>query len=198
MDLYIASKGAGKSTQIAKNLVRYNGKFGPAYVNSSDINIKGVRVYDTYDLGKYRINSAYVIVDEVSLFYDNRQYQNKDYQRDSKQFIQWLRGIRHEKLKIDLFTQSYDCDKKIRTMCDNIYIGYKFFRVFTVWRKLRKEIAIKEDGITAESQITDKLTFVSWFVPGSLKITYIPKYIQYFDSFKSINNYLGDINYLEV
>jgi hypothetical protein len=190
MRLFIANKGAGKSTTVRKFAQKYIRRKIPVYANMEDIKINGVHVYDTMDLGKYKVENAYIIVDEVSLFFDNRNYK-----QTSKEFIRWLRSVRHHKLRVDLFTQSYDCDKKIRTMCDDIYIGVKYFRVLTVWRRLRKNVAIKERAMDRESQIVDELKFTPWWVPGSILITYIPKYIKYFDSYKDLQEYDGQLKY---
>lgn len=80
-------------------------------------------------------------------------------------------------------------------MCDNIYIGSRYFRVLTIWRRLRKNVAIKDAAMDASSQIVDQLNFTPWWIPGSIKITYIPRYIQYFDSFKVLKEYDGDLPY---
>lgn len=190
MRLFIAAKGIGKSSSAAKYLLK-NQKHGlKVYTNMDDVNISGVRVYETLDLGTYKVENAYIQIEEVSLYFDNRNYKNT-----SKEFIKWLRSVRHHKLRVDLFTQSYDCDKKIRTMCDDIYIGTKYFRVLTVWRRLRKSIAIKDAALDAESQIVDELKFTPIWLPGSVLITYIPKYTKYFDSFKDLQQYKGNLLY---
>lgn len=193
MDLYIGNKGCGKSSTIAKHVKNDIRKGIHTYVNADDININGVRIYDTFDLGHKKVTDAKIYVDEVSLFFDNRNFKNT-----SKEFIKWLREVRHNRLRVELYTQSYDCDKKIRTMCDNIYIGQRWFRVLTIWRRLRKNVAIKEEAMTAESQIVDELNFTPWFLPGSIKITYIPRYIKYFDSFKDLQDYKENIPYKKV
>lgn len=190
MRLFIANKGAGKSTTAAKFRQKYIRRYIPVYTNMDDMKINGVRIYQTMDLGHYKVDDRYIQVDEVSLFFDNRNYKTT-----SKEFIKWLRAVRHHKLRVDLFTQSYDCDKKIRTMCDDIYIGMKYFRVLTIWRRLRKNVAIKEAAMDAESQIVDELKFTPWWQPGSILITYIPKYIKYFDSFKDLQEYDGNLDY---
>lgn len=190
MRLFIANKGAGKSTTIRKLCQQYIRRGIPVYANMEDIKINGVHVYDTMDLGRYKVENAYMVVDEVSLFFDNRNYK-----QTSKEFIRWLRSVRHHRLRVDLFTQSYDCDKKIRTMCDDIYIGVKYFRVLTVWRRLRKNVAIKEAAMDRESQIVDELKFTPWWIPGSILLTYIPKYVKYFDSYKDLQEYEGKLRY---
>lgn len=198
MDLYIANKGAGKSCTLSKNVLKYIKSGKPVYTNADDINISGTRIFNTYDLGYYFVEDSYILIDEVSLFFDNRNALNKKYMQQSKDFVQWLRECRHDRLCIDLFTQSYDCDKKIRTMCDNIYIGTRYFRVLTIWRRLRKNVAIKDSALDAESQIVDALKFTPWWIPGSIKVTYIPKYIKYFDSFKALKVYQGNLSYKTV
>lgn len=193
MDLYIGNKGCGKSSTMAKMILNNIKHNEIVYANADDIKINNVRIYDTLDLGNKKVENSHIYVDEVSLFFDNRNYKNT-----SKEFIKWLREIRHLKLKVELFTQSYDCDKKIRTMCDNIYIGTRYLRVLTIWRRLRKNVAIKTEGMTAESQIVDELNFTPWFLPGSIKITYIPKYIKYYDSFKDLQDYKETLKYRNV
>lgn len=193
MDLYIGNKGCGKSSTMAKMIKKDIKNNVTVYANVNDIKINDVRQYDTFDLGHKKVENATVYVDEVSLFFDNRNYKNT-----SKEFISWLREVRHNRLKVNLFTQSYDCDKKIRTMCDNIYIGQRYFRVLTIWRRLRKNVAIKEEAMTAESQIVDELNFTPWWLPGSIKITYIPRYIKYFDSFKDLQDYKENLPYKKV
>lgn len=191
--LWIASIGQGKSSTLAKNCLKARKNGSVVYSNCDDINIDGVRIFDTMDLGEYRVQNAQIEIDEISVYYDNRNYK-----QTSKQFIKWLRYSRHERLNVNMYTQSYDVDKKIRTLCSAIWFGKKYFRVFTVWRKLRKEIAIKDDAINAESQIVDELAFQPWWIPGNIKITFIPKYINYFDSFKSLDGYKGDLKYRSV
>lgn len=193
MRLFIAAKGIGKSASAAKFLIKQQKYGNKVYTNMDDVQIPGVRVYETLDLGHKKVENAYLQIEEVSLYFDNRNYKST-----SKEFIRWLRSVRHHHLKVDLFTQSYDCDKKIRTMCDDIYIGSKYFRVLTIWRRLRKSIAIKDAALDAESQIVDELKFTPWWLPGSILITYIPKYIKYFDSFKDLQEYDGTLEYRTV
>lgn len=104
MDLYIANKGAGKSSTLAKNTIKALKHHEIVYTNAKDIKVNGVRIFDTYDLGKKYVENSYLLVDEISLFFDNRNYKNT-----SKEFIEWLREVRHDRLKVDLFSQSYDC-----------------------------------------------------------------------------------------
>lgn len=193
ISLWIAQIGAGKSSTMAKNILSAVKDKKTVYCNCEDVVIPGTRVFNTYDLGMYKVQNAQIEVDEISVFYDNRNYK-----QTSAQFIRWLRYLRHERLSCNLYTQSYDVDKKIRTLCQRIWFGQKILRVFTVWRKLKKSIALRDDALSADTQIADQLKFEPWWIPGNIKITFIPKYINYFDSFKSLDNYVGDLAYREV
>lgn len=193
ISLWIAQIGAGKSSTMAKNILAAVKDKKTVYCNCEDVVIPGTRVFNTYDLGMYKVQNAQIEVDEISVFYDNRNYK-----QTSAQFIRWLRYLRHERLSCNLYTQSYDVDKKIRTLCQRIWFGQKILRVFTVWRKLKKSIALRDDALSADTQIADQLKFEPWWIPGNIKITFIPKYINYFDSFKSLDNYVGDLSYREV
>lgn len=193
ISLWIAQIGAGKSSTMAKNILKATSDNKTVYCNCEDVNIPKTRIFKTYDLGNYKVQDAQIEVDEISVYYDNRNYK-----QTSAQFIRWLRYIRHERLSCNLYTQSYDVDKKIRTLCQRIWFGQKVLRVFTIWRKLRKSIALRDDALSADTQIADQLKFEPWFIPGNIKITFIPKYVKYFDSFKSLDNYQGDLEYSEV
>ena len=105
MDLYIGNKGCGKSSTLAKNCIKALKRREDTYTNASDIMVNGVKIFNTYDLGKKYIANSYIAVDEISLYFDNRNYKNT-----SKEFIEWLREVRHDRLKVDLYSQSYDCD----------------------------------------------------------------------------------------
>lgn len=193
ISLWIAQIGAGKSSTMAKNILKARKDNQTVYCNCEDVTIPGTRIFRTYDLGLYKVTDAQIEVDEISVYYDNRNYK-----QTSAQFIRWLRYIRHERLNCNLYTQSYDVDKKIRTLCQRIWFGQKVLRVFTVWRKMKKSIALRDDALSADTQIVDQLKFEPWIFPWNIKITFIPKYIHYFDSFKSLDNYQGDLEYVEV
>ena len=52
--------------------------------------------------------------------------------------------------------------------------------MFSVYRPIRRSIALTEPSAEAESRIADRLKFESLF---KWQITYLPKYFKYFDSF---------------
>lgn len=188
--LYLGKKRTGKSTHICKMAIKYLKKGYDVYVNSDDIKLNGVRHYKTQDLGSFDVKRAVLFIDEISLFYDNRNFKNT-----SKDFISWLRGIGHDKLIVYAYSQSYDCDSKIRTLADSVFLMRKYFNCYTVSRKLAKNIAIKDNAINAESQIVDEIKFIPFFLPGATSITFIPRWIKYFDSFADLQSGRAPLRY---
>lgn len=190
IQIFIAALGAGKSTTITamcKKDLKHKRKCA---VNCDDIQLPGLLHYRTEDLGYDEVHGFNLYIDEGSLFFDNRRYMSdKEYRSRSNEFVSWLRGIRHDNNNVLLFTQSYDVDKKLRTLASSIWIGYRVCRVFTVWRRLRKSIALRDDVISADTQISDKLVFIPLFMPGAFKIVFLPFHVKNFDSFKSLKTY---------
>lgn len=191
--LYLCMKRGGKSCTVAKNCLRYTKKGIPTYCNADDISVPDVRIFDMAHLGRYRVSDAHIEIDEISMWYDNRAW--KQNQQKNADFVRWLRSTGHLNLTVNMYSQDYSVDKRIRQLCDAIYIGKKYLRVITVWRRLKKQIAIKDSALDAESQIVDSLDFTPWWMPGSIKITWIPKYIGWFDSFKDLYQTEGDLPY---
>lgn len=189
IQIFIASLGSGKSTTITAMCKRDVRHGVNCAVNCDDISV-GNKHYKTEDLGLDEIHDYNIYIDEGSLFFDNRRYMSdKKYRENSNEFVSWLRGVRHENNRVLLFTQSYDVDKKLRTLASSIWIGYRYFRVFTVWRRLKKSVALRDDAISADTQISDKLVFVPLFMPSAVKVVFLPFHVKDFNSYKPLKTY---------
>lgn len=189
IQIFIASLGSGKSTTITAMCKRDVRRGINCAVNCDDISV-GNKHYKTEDLGFDEIHDYNIYIDEGSLFFDNRRYMSdKKYRETSNEFVSWLRGVRHDNNNIYLFTQSYDVDKKLRTLASSIWIGYRYFRVFTVWRRLKKSVALRDDAISADTQISDKLVFVPLFMPSAVKVVFLPFHVKDFNSYKPLKTY---------
>lgn len=174
--MFFGKKGCGKTTHICKTAMKY--------VN------KGVEVYtteyipDTYhidyqDIGTVHFPKGSVIfIDEVGMIWDNR-----DFKKFSKNVRDFFKLQRHYGVTIYLYSQCFDIDKKLRDLCDELYIMKSYFNCISVCKKIRKDLTIVEAYGESESRITDDLKVVPFIVPGSRKFTYLPKYHKYFDSF---------------
>ena len=131
--LYIGKKGSGKSTLITKLVLKYhNGSLiyyddnekkwkkekWNIYTNT-EVNMPfKVHKFDIRKLGTFvpEPNSV-VICDEINLIWDNRNF--KAFSSDIQEFFRLARKLR---CKVIMFSQSFDCDKKIRTLVDQMWL----------------------------------------------------------------------------
>lgn len=174
-------KGAGKTTLITKLSIRYNKLGRPVY---STVPIPGCYLFDPQRLGLDAIpRDAVIMIDEVGMIWDNRKFAGfKDHTRD------YFKLQRHYGHTVYLFSQSFDIDKKLRDLTDQMFLIKNFCNCFSVSRRILRTITVirAEEGGVGESKIVDdlKLDSIFFFWCGSVKFTYIPRYAKYFDSFE--------------
>lgn len=174
--LVFGKKGSGKSTYLIKLALKYMKKKFTVYTNMEDCMIDGVRIFDTKHLGDYvPCENAVLLIDEAGMIWDNR-----DFKSFRPQVRDYFKYQRHYKTIIFLASQTFDVDKKIRDLTDNMILFTCILNVFSLGRPIRKKITLTESTSEAESRIAENLKFKGLF---SWKITYIPKYSKYFDSF---------------
>lgn len=176
--MVFGKKGAGKSTLETKLALEHSKKGWTVYCTSKIPNT----YYVPEDLiGKVEFNEhSVLLVDEVGMLWDNR-----DFKTFSKDVRDWFKLQRHRKVKVYLFSQSFDVDKKIRDLVDEMYLINNVFRVFSYAKRINRRITITKATDTNGSTLADELYFDSllWFWCGSRKFTYIPKYAKYFDTY---------------
>lgn len=185
IELVFAQIGSGKSTDIARTCYKVlkSGSYSHVYTNI-DINLSGVKTFnvDDFNAGKYRFpEDSLILIDEVSLLYDNRSYKSFP-----KAVGNYLRLSRHYKNSFIMYSQHYDCDKVIRTLASRLYymrkVGFISFK-----RAIRKVISVvtqvNENTKTADSQVCDTLQFCSIFEKGAWQFVFIPAWTSLFDSY---------------
>lgn len=178
LTLIFGKKGSGKSTYLAKIAVRSKKKCKSwaIYTNMKDLNISGVRHIEIEHLGDFvPIKNSILLIDEAGMIWDNRDF--KKFKPSVRDFFKYQR---HYKVKVFLASQTFDVDKKIRDLTDNMILFSSLLNVFSIGRPIRKSITLTESTSEAESRIAENLKFRSIF---SWKLTYIPKYSKLFDSF---------------
>lgn len=133
---------------------------------------KGCYKIDFNDLKSYDLSNSLILIDEISLYADNRQFKNFD--ADILYFFK-LHGHYH----IDLVwcSQSHsDADKKIRDVTDTIFLLEKSrFKNYSILKKIYHNYSFKN------RQITDTYDIASRF---EWKYINRAKWYQYFDSFE--------------
>lgn len=115
---------------------------------------------------------------------------NRDYKNFKQQTRDFFKLHRHAKLKIYLFSQTFDIDKKLRDLTDEMYLLTNRMRVWSFARRIDKTITISKsidsEGNKMNSTLIEDYKFVPLIFPGSLEITFIPIWIVFYDSYEYI------------
>lgn len=183
---YFGVPGCGKSsllTKIAiKNLKQI--KKGKSHYKHivSNFPIKGITTIETTDLCKFNFFDTLIILDELTLDCDGRNY--KSFDENLKDFI-----VLHRHLGCDIVYAVQDpssVDKRIRDLTYDLnYISRSplpFFRRFIRTKKIFRQININE----LSSELTLGYRFSKFFeslFSKCNKIYYIPTAWKYYDSF---------------
>lgn len=116
VSVYFGLPGCGKTTLAVKHIYQYVKKGLKVYTNI-DVKINGVIHVEKSDLGAYDLHDGVMILDEITLWYDNRDF--KEFKTKDKVFF--LKH-RHANLRIELFTQKYNAiDVKIQNITESVY-----------------------------------------------------------------------------
>lgn len=174
--MVFGKKGSGKSSYLAKLALRYTRKHYLVYTNMDDLNISGIRYIDPKQIGKFVPEPhSVILLDEVGMLYDNRNY--KEFRSETRDFFKLQR---HYQCIVYLASQSFDIDKKLRDLTDEMYLVSNVFGFLSLIRPITKKITLTEASSMGESRIADNLKF-KWIF--SWKFTFLPRYSKYFQSF---------------
>ena len=128
-------KGSGKSTLLTKLAIKYSRKKWSVWTTE---NIPGTHNIDDPKL-IYRMDfpeRSCILIDEVSLIWDNRDFKSMD-----KRVVEWFRYQRHHKCRVYFFSQTFDIDKKLRDLADDMFLVNKYFRVFVIAKHIVRKPA---------------------------------------------------------
>lgn len=178
----IAKKGQGKSTFLTKMALNHL-KHGWTVFSTDPI--PGCYLIRPEEIGYYELPwHSLLIIDEIGMIWDNRDFKNF-----SNAVRDWFKLQRHRGVKVICASQSFDVDKKIRDLADDMFLLQKKFRVFSYGKRILKILDIVEANgdHNSESRIVDQLKFDSilFFWAGSRTLTFIPHWTKYFDSFSA-------------
>ena len=174
--MVFGKKGSGKSSYLIRKAIEYQKKGYVVYTNMSDCCLDGVRIIDPDKLGDFvPVADSCLLLDEVGMLYDNRNYRNfRPAVRD------FFKLQRHYKVVCFLASQSFDVDKKLRDLTDEMYLITNIATAFSLVRPIRKTVTLTDATAEGESRIAENLKFrfiTSW------RLYWIPKTIKYFESF---------------
>ena len=186
VSLFFGLPGSGKTTLMAyfaKKGIR-NPKYQNVFSNVA-LEIDGVTFIDNSCVGKYDISDGLLLIDEASLFADNRDY--KSFPKAVKEFFLLHR---HYNVDIMLFTQQWDgVDRKIRVITDRVYYVYKPKLIgywFTKFYRIPYGIIIpdpkKNSGSDKLGEIIQGYCKPPFYVRLLSPLVYRPFFYKYFDS----------------
>ena len=208
LTMIFGKKGAGKTTLLVKLAYKHIKKGWTVY---STENIPGTRFVDYNDIGKYHFPDVsfvpfnpydyrglvrifkqvrhwvfpyrpkvLLLIDEVGLVWNNRDFKNF-----KVEVRRWFKLQRHYYTKVYMFSQSFDVDKQLRDLTDQMYLIRNFMRVFSYGKRIIKRPDLKENREDGSGNIVDDLRFDSiiLFWLGSRMLTFIPRWAKLFNSF---------------
>ena len=185
--LIFGKRGNGKTTTMQKYNMIYSLRGWRCFSNVDMVNCEKI---DFSDLPKYKWpENSLIQIDEASFYALNRNWKDLDFE-----FIKFLKGARHDKIKTIFYSQSADLDIQIRMACDEMWLLRKFW-LFSIARHIIVEPTILNNGSVGNPDLKGKGTgfgdmysFVPIVVANSFKITFLPRWSAYFDSFENLND----------
>lgn len=170
-------KGVGKSCSMQKDLLKHH-KRGWKCFADSNTDLPFVTKINAREIFNYRFpENSFVCIDEVNLLWDNRDFKDFD-----KRVQAWFRQQRKMHVKVCAYSQTFDCDKKLRDLADRLAIQKKFARVLSIRRYyVKTPRVISAEDARDHSRICDDYVKVPWWL-GGLDFTYIPKYIKCYNT----------------
>ena len=176
---YFGLPGCGKSTFLAKMARQYIAKGYRVFVLDT-APVDGCHLMSWDDIGQFDMSNSVILLDEISLFADNRDYKN--FSHRLKQFF-----ILHRHYHCDIvwFTQQYDgVDRKIRELTTCLYY-VRSAGMFSYAVRIDRFIFVQKEqkDIKVGFKITGFIRALFAFLNGSVKLCFRPRYYKYFDSF---------------
>lgn len=178
LTMVFGKKGCGKTTTLTKLAYQHSKSGWIVFCTERDVANSHYIPYDY--IGKYWFpEHSVLLVDEVGMIWDNRNFKNF-----APEVRDWFKYQRHNKVKVYLFSQSFDIDKKLRDLTDQMYLLVNKFRVFTYGKKISKVFVINSSTAEAPSSIAENLAFEPFifFMFGTRTLTFIPHWKKKFDS----------------
>lgn len=171
-------KGSGKSTLLTKLAIQYSRKKWTVFTTE---NIPGTNnISDPRQIFCMNFpEKSCIFIDEVSLIWDNRDFKNMD-----KRVIEWFRYQRHHKCRVYFFSQTFDIDKKLRDLADDMFLVNKFLRVFVVAKHIVRKPVVVHPGPDSPARIDDDMVVDGPLLTlfGGRIFAFIPHWAKFFDS----------------
>lgn len=180
--LYMGKKGVGKSTVLQKQAYKHYRDKWNIYCNIGDTTFSKAHEIDCTKLWEQDIKPhSVVLIDEVNLLWDNR-----DFKKFPQELNRWFRAQRHMKIKVIMFSQTADVDKKIRDLTDRIYLVRRYFQTLIISYPYEKDIDPPDPKRMQNGNDFVDTYHKRNFGPIGCQYTWLPKWVKMHDSFKDI------------
>lgn len=187
VSLYFGLPGCGKTTLLAAFAykARFRKRRYKHIYSNVPLSIDGVTCIDNDCVGKYLMENCLILIDEGTLFADNRHH--KEFPRHVSEFFMLHR---HYNCDIVIFTQGWDTmDKRIRQITDRVYYVFKT-GITGLWitRYYRIPYGIiipdskKDSGSNKLGEIIQGYCKPNFLVRLLSHRIFRPRYYKYFDS----------------
>jgi len=178
---YFGLPGCGKSTFLAKIAQRYISKGIRVFV-LKDYPVDGCYLFEWSDLGKYDMSGSVILIDEISLYADNR-----DFKLFAKAVKKYFILHRHYYCDVIWFTQQYDgVDRKIRELTTCLMYVKTLGNISYATRVDRFiHIDKEQKDIRTGYKISGILSMIFSIFTRSFEICFRPKFYKYFNSFEA-------------
>lgn len=167
--------GSGKTTTltyIAQNALKGRSVLGLGKYERvfTTFYCQGCYKIDFNDLKQYDFSNSLILIDEISLYADNRQFKNFD-----TDFIYFFKLHRHYHIDLIWCSQSYsDADKKIRDVTDTVFLAERGLFGYTLLKRIYHNYSFSGRDIKDTYDIAPR---IEW------KRIKRSKYYKYFDSY---------------
>lgn len=186
---YFGTPGCGKTTILSKFAIKELRKIKKGKSNYDHVLtnffVEGAEQVNIYDLGKYDIERSLILLDEISMDIDSR-----DYKSFSKSLRDFFILHRHVGNSIIYGCQDFEkVDKVVRNLTFDLWYVHTsvipFFNQFTIAKRIYRNININEYN----SELTIGYRFAKiaeiFFTPAK-RICFRPFYYKYFNSFDKL------------
>ena len=185
---YFGLPGSGKSTFLASIAYHYLRRGIRVFINA-DFPVDGCCLYEWDQLGRYDMRNSLILIDEVSLFADNR-----DFKRFSQVLKQYFILHRHYYCDIIWCTQQYDgTDRKIRELTNALYyirpapFGFSYALKLQRYQHVPSIREVRRNGAADITTLWVRPSILSILLNPrrSLRFCWRRRYYRLFDSFSA-------------
>lgn len=175
LKIIFGRKGSGKSTLLTKYSIMFN-KLG--WHVFSDSPIFGTYKLNADWMGVYDFpENSVLLIDEGAITFHQRNW--KQFKTTMKDFFVMQR---HKRVYVIVASQSFNLDKVIRDLSDQLFLLVNYMGIFTVAKRIHRGTKLVNQENDGDGFIGDSYT---WDLPWYWDFVYIPRWVKFFNSYRS-------------